>query len=117
MRDFIYCCTDLAHFAPRPEHKYRDSNGISAFVGLWYAHISCSISKLITFGDSTDEIQKASAYMTETYYLSPSKTTREGRDPDKAPFCFAFDTAKSKVGYFGWLEGQIEVETQALDHR
>ncbi|KDR70150.1 hypothetical protein GALMADRAFT_76264 [Galerina marginata CBS 339.88] len=74
-----------------PEMKYRDTNGIAAFVGL-----------------CTDEIQKASAYMTETYYLSPSQDTREGREPAKAPFCLAFDTVKTGTGFFGWLEGEIE---------
>jgi len=72
---------------------------------------------LTTLGGSTDEIQKASAYMTETYYLSQSKTTREGRDPAKAPFCFAFDTAKSNTGYFGWLEGQIEDDNDGVVER
>ena len=57
---------------------------------------------------STDEIQKASAYMTETYFLSSSKQTREGKEPTRAPFCFAFDTVKSRTGFFGWLEGEIE---------
>ena len=57
---------------------------------------------------STDEIQKASAYMTETYYLSSSKQTRDGREPTRAPFCFAFDTVKTGTGFFGWLEGEIE---------
>ncbi|KAF9559940.1 hypothetical protein CPC08DRAFT_665869, partial [Agrocybe pediades] len=73
-----------------PEKKYQDTNGIAAFVGL------CS-----------DEIQKASAYMTETYYLSPSKQTREGQEPTLAPFCFAFDTVKTGTGFFGWLEGEV----------
>ncbi|KAF8184846.1 O-methyltransferase [Pholiota molesta] len=73
----------------RPEMKYRDTDGIAAFVGL-----------------CTDEIQKSAAYMTETYYLSPSQKTREGADPVRAPFCFAFDTVKSGTGFFGWLEGE-----------
>ena len=57
----------------------------------------------IFFG-STDEIQKASAYMTETYFLSSSKQTRDGQEPTRAPFCFAFDTVKSGTGgpYY-WL--------------
>ncbi|KAF9475206.1 hypothetical protein BDN70DRAFT_924124 [Pholiota conissans] len=73
----------------RPEMKYSDTNGNAAFVGL-----------------CTDEIQKSAAYMTETYYLSPSQRTRAGVDPVQAPFCFAFDTAKSGTGFFGWLEGE-----------
>ncbi|KJA22483.1 hypothetical protein HYPSUDRAFT_649614 [Hypholoma sublateritium FD-334 SS-4] len=73
----------------RPEMKYTDTNGIAAFVGL-----------------CTDEIQKSSAYLTETYYLSPSASTRVGADPVRAPFCFAFDTAQSGTGFFGWLEGE-----------
>ncbi|KAF8811230.1 hypothetical protein BYT27DRAFT_7252947 [Phlegmacium glaucopus] len=80
----------------RPEQKYHDSNGIAAFVGL-----------------CTDEIQKASAYMTETYFLSSSKQTREGQEPTRAPFCFAFDTVKTQTGFFGWLEGAIETTISA----
>jgi hypothetical protein len=57
---------------------------------------------------STDEIQKASAYMTETYFLSSSKQTREGQEPTRAPFCFAFDLVKTGTSFFGWLEGEIE---------
>uniref|UniRef100_A0A8H8CE44 O-methyltransferase C-terminal domain-containing protein n=1 Tax=Psilocybe cubensis TaxID=181762 RepID=A0A8H8CE44_PSICU len=72
-----------------PEMKYRDTNGVAAFVGL-----------------CTDEIQKASAYLTETYYLSSSAQTRAGTEPGKAPFCFAFGMEKRGVGFFGWLEGQ-----------
>ena len=57
---------------------------------------------------STDEIQKASAYMTETYFLSPSKQTREGQEPTQAPFCFAFDLVEKRTSFFGWLEGETE---------
>jgi hypothetical protein len=57
---------------------------------------------------STDEIQKASAYMTETYFLSSSKQTRDGQELTRAPFCFAFDTVKTGTDFFGWLEGEIE---------
>ena len=66
---------------------------------------------------STDEIQKASAYMTETYFLSSSKQTRDGREPTRAPFCFAFDTVKTGTGFFGWLEGEIETtaDTDGVD--
>ncbi|KAF9044375.1 hypothetical protein BJ165DRAFT_1612036 [Panaeolus papilionaceus] len=81
----------------RPELKYRDTNGTAAFVGL-----------------CTDECQKASAYLTEAYYLSPSKKTREGRDFTRAPFSFAFDTLKTRTGYFGWLEGQEATATDIL---
>lgn len=62
--------------------------------------------------DSTDELQKSAAYMTETYYLSSSKQTRDGTDPARAPFCFAFDTVKTKTGFFGWLEGEIQVKRE-----
>jgi hypothetical protein len=48
--------------------------------------------------------------MTETYFLSSSRQTREGQEPTRAPFCFAFDTAKSRTGFFGWLEGEIETQ-------
>ena len=64
---------------------------------------------------STDEIQKASAYMTETYFLSSSKQTRDGREPTRAPFCFAFDTVKTGTGFFGWLEGEIETTSNTND--
>ena len=46
--------------------------------------------------------------MTETYYLSSSRHTRQGSEPGRAPFCFAFDTVKTGTGFFGWLEGQVE---------
>ncbi|PPQ96694.1 hypothetical protein CVT26_010246 [Gymnopilus dilepis] len=68
-----------------PEMKYSGGGGIAAFVGL-----------------CTDEIQKASAYMTEAYYLSSSQDTREGKDPAQAPFCFAFNTLKSRTAFFPW---------------
>jgi hypothetical protein len=56
--------------------------------------------------------------MTETYYLSSSKQTREGTDPVKAPFCFAFDTLKTGVGYFNWLEGDggMQISAPAPDN-
>ncbi|KAF8908192.1 hypothetical protein CPB84DRAFT_1744364 [Gymnopilus junonius] len=79
-----------------PEMKYSDTGGTAAFVGL-----------------CTDEIQKSSAYMTETYYLSPSQDTRNGSDPARAPFCFAFDTLKSRTSFFGWLEGETETKDDA----
>lgn len=55
--------------------------------------------------------------MTETYFLSSSKKTRDGREPTRAPFCFAFDTVKTATGFFGWLEGEIETtaETNGID--
>ncbi|KAF8629507.1 hypothetical protein AX17_005633 [Amanita inopinata Kibby_2008] len=85
------CLEDLRKFEKlgRPEWKYQDSNGISAFVGL-----------------CTDEIHKSSAYLTEAYLLSPSKHTREAREPTSAPFCFAFNTLERKIGFFNWLEGE-----------
>ncbi|KAJ7595702.1 O-methyltransferase [Mycena floridula] len=69
-----------------PEEKYRDTNGISAFVGM-----------------CTDELQKSSAYLTEAYLLSPS-ATKTGREPTRAPFNYAFGC--EGVGFFGWLEGE-----------
>ena len=54
---------------------------------------------------SADEIHKSSAYLTEAYFLSPSKHTREAREPTSAPFCFAFSTLEKKIGFFNWLEG------------
>ena len=52
--------------------------------------------------------------MTETYFLSSSKQTREGREPTRAPFCFAFDTVKTGTGFFGWLEGEIETIAESI---
>ena len=46
--------------------------------------------------------------MTETYFLSSSKQTRDGQELTRAPFCFAFDTVKTGTDFFGWLEGEIE---------
>ena len=53
--------------------------------------------------------------MTETYFLSSSKQTRDGREPTRAPFCFAFDTAKTGTGFFGWLEGETETTAGTND--
>ena len=53
--------------------------------------------------------------MTETYFLSSSKQTRDGREPTRAPFCFAFDTVKTGTGFFGWLEGEFETTGGGLD--
>jgi hypothetical protein len=55
--------------------------------------------------------------MTETYFLSSSKQTRDGQEPTRAPFCFAFDTVKTGTGFFGWLEGEIETTVDGDDHR
>ncbi|KAF8066927.1 O-methyltransferase [Lyophyllum atratum] len=63
----------------RPEMKYQNTNGVSAFVGM------CS-----------DELFKSSAYLTEAYLLA-----RE--DPPRPPFEHAFRTG---AGFFAWLEGE-----------
>ncbi|KAF9043854.1 S-adenosyl-L-methionine-dependent methyltransferase, partial [Hymenopellis radicata] len=63
-----------------PEAKYRGTNGISAFIGMWY-------------------LQKSSAYITEAYLLSSNKNVEE---PTHAPFNFAFGC--EGVGFFSWLE-------------
>jgi len=68
------------------------------------------VHSILSLQFSSDEINKASAYLTETYYLSPSKRTRAGTDPAKAPFCFAFDTLDTQTGFFGWLEGEVEAK-------
>ncbi|KIJ95720.1 hypothetical protein K443DRAFT_108330 [Laccaria amethystina LaAM-08-1] len=73
--------------------KYNHTNGIAVFVGL------C-------------EIQKASAYITETYLISPSKQTCEGREPTRAPLCFAFGALESQTDFFGWLEGKADLTLQ-----
>ncbi|KXN80702.1 Sterigmatocystin 8-O-methyltransferase [Leucoagaricus sp. SymC.cos] len=77
-----------------PEKKYAGTSGIAAFVGL------CS-----------DEIFKSSAYLTETYLLSESSSTRAGSEPTRAPFCFAFGISDSRTGFFGWLEGSADAHS------
>ncbi|KAF9447111.1 hypothetical protein P691DRAFT_776367 [Macrolepiota fuliginosa MF-IS2] len=77
-----------------PEKKYEGTSGTAAFVGL------CA-----------DEIFKSSAYLTETYLLSQSKITKAGSEPTRAPFCFAFGTVESRIGFFGWLEGHAELNS------
>ncbi|KAG7095079.1 hypothetical protein E1B28_005867 [Marasmius oreades] len=69
-----------------PEIKYENSNGIAAFVGL-----------------CTDELHKASAFLTEAYLLSP-KAHLNGKEPTRAPFNYAFGC--EGVDFFGWLEGE-----------
>ncbi|KAJ3569053.1 hypothetical protein NP233_g5308 [Leucocoprinus birnbaumii] len=81
-----------------PEKKYQDTSGVAAFVGL------CS-----------DEIYKSAAYLTETYLLSQSDVTRAATEPTQAPFCFAFGTAESKTGFFGWLEGSSNSQSTKVD--
>ncbi|KIK63987.1 hypothetical protein GYMLUDRAFT_57032 [Collybiopsis luxurians FD-317 M1] len=68
-----------------PETKYNDTNGIAAFVGI------------------TDELFKSSGYLTEAYFLSPQRH-KNGREPTRAPFNYAFGC--EGVGFFGWLEGE-----------
>ncbi|PBK83977.1 hypothetical protein ARMGADRAFT_1018876 [Armillaria gallica] len=69
-----------------PEAKFRDTNGIAAFVGL-----------------STDELFKSSAYITEAYLYS-ADAHKNTNEPTHAPFNFAFGC--EGVGFFGWLEGE-----------
>jgi hypothetical protein len=93
------------HF-PRPEQKYQGTNGIAAFVGLWYAPIDPMRVGGADPCASADEINKSSAYMTEAYLLANSPKVRRANDPTLAPFCVAFGTAHLGVDYFGWLEGE-----------
>jgi hypothetical protein len=53
----------------------------------------------IDFFPSTDEIFKASSYLTESYAFDP--TTKFSRDISHAPFNRAFGT---DLNFFGWLE-------------
>lgn len=55
------------------------------------------------FCNSTDELQKSSAYLTEAYLLSPD-AHKTGKSPTRAPFNYAFGC--EGVGFFGWLEGE-----------
>ncbi|KIM86573.1 hypothetical protein PILCRDRAFT_815806 [Piloderma croceum F 1598] len=71
-----------------PEKKYEGTNGVAAFVGL-----------------NTDELFKASAYLTEAYVLNDA--TKFSTQPTETPFNFAFGTKK---GFFGWLEEVGEVD-------
>ncbi|KAL1747190.1 ich1-like protein [Schizophyllum fasciatum] len=97
------------------ETKYEGKEGgIAAFVGM-----------------CTDELFKASSYMTEAFLLSPNETTTHGREPEYAPFTFAFGlcggednycrgsavfsgdgrkkgnskVVQEKIPFFPWLEG------------
>ena len=54
-------------------------------------------------------IQKALAYMKETYYLSSYKQPQDSWEPTWVLFCFTFDTVKTGTGILGWLEGKIEM--------
>jgi len=76
--------------------KYHDTNGIAAFVGLrlalFFVLYVCNLGR----PNSTDELQKSAAYMTEAYLLSRANSLR-------TPFEFAFGT---DVGFFEWLEGE-----------
>jgi hypothetical protein len=41
---------------------------------------------------------------------SPGQRTRSGT------FCFAFDTVKTGIGLFGWLEGQVKPRFKKDEH-
>lgn len=49
--------------------------------------------------NSTDELFKSSAFLTEAYHLDA--VAKHSREPTHAPFNFAFGTTR---GFFGWLE-------------
>ncbi|ESK91595.1 ich1 protein [Moniliophthora roreri MCA 2997] len=66
--------------------KYRNTNGVAAYVGM-----------------CTDELQKSAAYLTEAYLLSPY-SHKNTKDPTRAPFNYAFGC--EGIGFFGWLEGE-----------
>ncbi|KIP03318.1 hypothetical protein PHLGIDRAFT_94938, partial [Phlebiopsis gigantea 11061_1 CR5-6] len=72
---------ELAAMKDAPECKYEGTDGIAAFVGL-----------------CTDELFKASAYLTDCYL--PKKGLQPG-DEMYAPFNVAFGTG---MRYFEWLE-------------
>ncbi|KAH8827657.1 hypothetical protein DL96DRAFT_1107856 [Flagelloscypha sp. PMI_526] len=67
--------------------KYADTNGFAAFIGM-----------------CTDELFKASAYLTEVYLTCPDVSVRQGKDFRRTPFNFAFGC--EGIGFFGWLEGE-----------
>lgn len=72
-------------------------------MGLWCVcsfYIVCRRSDRLS---STDELQKASAYLTEAYLLAP-ESERNCKEPTQAAFNYAFGC--EGVGYFGWLEGE-----------
>lgn len=85
----------------RPEQKYEGTNGISAFVGMWFVFYFAEHSAypLIWHVCSSDELFKSAAYMTEAYYLNP--TTKYSTSPTETPFNFAFRT---RLPLFGWFE-------------
>lgn len=78
--------------------KYPDTNGIAAFVGLWLAFLvpMSLVCPNSGYPNSTDELMKSAAYMTDAYLQSRGRSIR-------TPFEHAFNT---NVGYFEWLEGQ-----------
>ncbi|TRM58535.1 hypothetical protein BD626DRAFT_511396 [Schizophyllum amplum] len=109
------CLTPGSRGGSSPEAKYEGKEGgIAAFVGM-----------------CTDELFKASSYMTEAFLLSPNETTTHGREPENAPFTFAFGlcageddycrgsavfsgdgrkkgtsrASQEKIPFFPWLEG------------
>jgi len=65
--------------------------------------VSCIITSIDERTCSTDELFKASSYLTEAYLLSPDAST-EGTEPTRAPFNYAFNCMG--VGFFPWLEGE-----------
>ncbi|KAI0794881.1 S-adenosyl-L-methionine-dependent methyltransferase [Abortiporus biennis] len=69
-----------------PQTKYEGTNGVAAFIGL-----------------CTDELFKASAYLTDCYLPRPvtTSTVITVKHPMHAPFNVAFGTSKP---YFEWLE-------------
>lgn len=87
-----------------PEAKYKGTNGVSAFVGMWFViPPNCMLPSSDLSFKSTDELQKSSAYLTEAYLLNTNATTN-GEEPTHAPFNFAFGC--EGVGFFSWLEGE-----------
>ncbi|KIM86581.1 hypothetical protein PILCRDRAFT_774750, partial [Piloderma croceum F 1598] len=82
------CGKEVRELVKCPGKKYKGTNGIAAFIGL-----------------NTDELFKASTYLTEAYVLNDA--TKFSTQPTETPFNFAFGMKK---GFFGWLEEVREVD-------
>lgn len=84
-----------------PADKYEGTNGIAAFVGMWYVgkyNVRLNFPK--PEPDSTDELFKSSAYLTEAYLLD--ETSKHSSLLSTTPFNIAFQV-KDRI-FFRWLE-------------
>lgn len=84
-----------------PADKYEGTNGIAAFVGMWYVgKYNGRLNSPKPEPDSTDELFKSSAYLTDAYLLD--ETSKYSSLLSTAPFNLAFQV-KDQI-FFRWLE-------------